>query len=46
MLCTTQACGLGLNLTVADRVIIADPAWNALDEQVRLRLLLALIFYL
>lgn len=33
-LLTTQVGGVGLNLTVADRIIIVDPSWNpAIDSQ-------------
>uniref|UniRef100_A0A6B2KWX3 DNA excision repair protein ERCC-6-like n=1 Tax=Arcella intermedia TaxID=1963864 RepID=A0A6B2KWX3_9EUKA len=33
-LLTTQVGGVGLNLTGADRVIIFDPSWNNMDDQV------------
>ena len=35
-LLTTKVGGVGLNLTGADRVIVADPSWNPVHEnQVR-----------
>jgi len=33
-LLTTQVGGVGLNLTGADRVVIFDPSWNNMDDQV------------
>lgn len=33
-LLTTQVGGVGLNLTGANRVIIVDPSWNNIDDQV------------
>lgn len=36
LLINTNSGGAGSNLTAADRVVILDPSWSALDEQVRL----------
>ncbi|KAJ1434130.1 P-loop containing nucleoside triphosphate hydrolase protein, partial [Ochromonadaceae sp. CCMP2298] len=32
-LLTTRACGFGITLTGADRVIIYDPSWNPAEDR-------------